>query len=85
MAQSRTYEGTWEELQSKAARFKGKRVRVTLVTAEPAKPKKKNIRIPKCVDKATEVFLKRIAGSWHGDDLEQCLEQVVKTRSETKW
>jgi hypothetical protein len=85
MAQPRTFEGTWEELQSKATRFKGKRVRVTLLAAIPEKPAPKKKRFPKCVDKATEEFLKRFSGSWKGDDLEECIDLVYKTRSKTKW
>ncbi|HBF33574.1 TPA: hypothetical protein DDW35_03315, partial [Candidatus Sumerlaeota bacterium] len=81
----RTFEGTWEELQSKATRFKGKRVRVTLLpTATTSEPLKKK-RLPKCVDKKTEEFLRRSSGAWHGDDLEECIELVYKTRSETEW
>ena len=82
--QTSPFEGTWEELQGKAARFKGKRVRVTLLPVTSPKTKKK-IRIPKCVDKATEDFLREFAGCWAGDDLDKCLEDVYRNRLETKW
>ena len=89
MTQPRTFEGTWEKLQSKTTRFKGKRVRVTLLpavsSAPVSAPKKRKVRIPKCVDKATEDFLREFAGCWAGDDLDECMEQVIRTRSETKW
>lgn len=34
-------------------------------------------------NKSTAKDLLKFAGTWHGDDLEECLEEVYKTRGET--
>ena len=34
-------------------------------------------------NKSTAKDLLKFAGTWHGDDLEECLKEVYKTRGET--
>lgn len=34
-------------------------------------------------DKSTAKDLLKFAGTWHGDDLEECLNEVYKSRGET--
>lgn len=35
------------------------------------------------VEKSTAANLLKFAGTWEGEDLEQCLDEVYKTRGET--
>ncbi|MCX7047640.1 MAG: hypothetical protein NTX50_19415 [Candidatus Sumerlaeota bacterium] len=78
-----TIEGKWEDVIKKASRFKGRRVRITVVpqrkygtaAAKRAKP----------VDEETARMIKKYAGCWAGDDLDECLDFVTKTRLEAEW
>lgn len=77
-------EGFWEDILKQASQFRGKRVRVTLLDTEKkkAEPKPKKV---KAVDEKTARFIKELAGSWKGDDLNECLEAAIQSRSKTKW
>lgn len=74
---SEAVEGSWEDIVKQASRFAGCRVRVTVLREEPAEPV--------VADDGTRRFLEELAGSWVGDDLDECLELVYRTRSETRW
>ena len=74
---SEAEEGSWEDIVKQASQFAGRRVRVTVLGEEP----KELI----ASDDETRRFLDEFAGSWVGDDLDECLELVYRTRSETRW
>jgi hypothetical protein len=78
-----TIEGIWEDIEKQAAKFSGRRVRVTFIPDSTHQPSGR--RIPKPADESTARFLKEFAGSWVGDDLDECINMVGKTRSRTKW
>jgi hypothetical protein len=78
-----TIEGIWEEVEKQAAKFSGRRVRVTLIPDSTHQSPER--RSPKPSDESTARFLKEFAGSWVGDDLDECLKMVGKTRSRTQW
>jgi len=46
------------------------------------KPEKKKV---KAVKASSASSLLKYAGSWHGDDLEQCLEELYLERGEAKF
>ena len=76
-------EGTWEEILEHSSQLAGKRVRVVILPREQTKATR-GAR-PVAVDEETERFLDEFAGAWAGNDLDACLEQVYKTRTETEW
>lgn len=70
-------EGSWEEIQQRCREFAGKRVRVQVTELEKAD-------IPgDSLPAGTPLgALREVAGTWVGDDFEECLELVYKTRSQ---
>jgi hypothetical protein len=66
-------EGTWEEILAHADKLAGRRVRVIVLLDEPASPSSEP-------GYSTAESLLKYAGTWEGDDLEECLKLVYDTR-----
>ncbi len=73
-------EGTWEEVAAHAPELAGRRVRLTVLSEPQASTKQTAGFRPG----SGRSFL-RHAGTWQGDDFEECLEIVVATRSQAKF
>jgi len=64
-------EGLWDEIQSRSAELRGKRVSISVLDDDkPLTPKE-----------SAYGALSDIIGSWEGDDLDECLALVYKTRT----
>ncbi|GAB4187955.1 MAG: hypothetical protein Fur006_28200 [Coleofasciculaceae cyanobacterium] len=63
-------EGTWEEIVAHAAELAGRRVRVIVL---PDKPESLPPEAPPPFRPPSGRSLLRHAGTWAGDDLEECL------------
>ncbi|MBD1893125.1 hypothetical protein [Coleofasciculus sp. FACHB-129] len=70
-------EGTWEEIIIHSKELAGKRVRVTVLRDEPESPSSET---PSPSNSTAESLL-RYAGTWEGDDLEECLQMVYDSRA----
>ncbi|HIK11744.1 MAG TPA: hypothetical protein IGS52_16030 [Oscillatoriaceae cyanobacterium M33_DOE_052] len=70
-------EGTWEEILAHTANLAGRRVRLTVLPDDPTpqSPEKPPLFRP-----ASGHSLLRHAGTWAGDDLEECLQIVYDNR-----
>ena len=66
-------EGTWEEILAHADKFANRRVRLIVLPDEPASPSPAQ-------NHSTAESLLKYAGTWEGDDLEECLKLVYDTR-----
>lgn len=71
-------EGTWEEIVGHSDALAGCQVRVTVLSGPTQPPSPDN---PPRVRPASGRSLLRHAGTWSGDDLEDCLKMVYETRS----
>ena len=71
-------EGTWEEIAAHAAELAGRRVRVIIL---PDKPELSLPEAPPPFRPSSGRSLLRQAGTWAGDDFEECLQLVYDTRS----
>lgn len=78
-------EGTWEEITEHAPELAGRRVRL-IVLPEDSKiaPDKPPVFRP-ADGLSTARSLLHYAGSWEGDDLDECLKLVYATRSKAKF
>lgn len=65
-------EGTWEEVAAYAAELAGRRVRIVVIQETPDKAASFRPRSGRS--------LLRHAGTWDGDDLQECLETVIHSR-----
>ncbi|KOR35714.1 MULTISPECIES: hypothetical protein [Planktothricoides] len=70
-------EGTWEEIVSHADALAGCQVRVTVLSNPTQSPSPDN---PAPFRPASGRSFLRHAGTWSGDDLEDCLKMVYETR-----
>ncbi len=70
-------EGTWEDIVSHSDALAGCQVRVTVLSAPPKSPSSNDS--PHFRPGSDRSFL-RHAGTWSGDDLEECLNMVYETR-----
>ncbi|MFB2838073.1 hypothetical protein [Floridanema evergladense] len=64
-------EGTWEEILTFSAQLAGRRVRVIVLEPEES-----------LENHSTASSLLKYAGTWEGDDLQECLEMVYDTRGQ---
>ena len=78
---AKTIEGTWEEVRRQGARFAGRRVRLTVLPEKAARGRRP--KIPVAIDEETARFIEEFAGSWVGDDLDDCLAMVHEARWST--
>lgn len=71
-------EGTWEEIMANSAQLAGCSVRVTVLShpTQSQSSEKDLLFRP-----ASGRSLLRHAGTWAGNDFEECLESVYETRS----
>jgi hypothetical protein len=81
-AQPIELEGTWEEIVARAAELAGRRVRVIVL---PDKPEPSPPDTPPPFRPSSGRSLLRHAGTWAGDDFEECLQLVYDTRSEIEF
>lgn len=75
-------EGTWEEVAEHAPELKGRRVRLIVISSDDEEP------YPGIAPEerpSTAASLLKYAGTWVGDDLEACLEDVYANRSIAKF
>jgi hypothetical protein len=78
-------EGSWEEIAEHAPELAGRRVRLTVLSEEPgALPPKLPVFRPGQGPSTARSLLK-YAGTWAGDDLEECLKLVYRTRSQARF
>ncbi|NEP13746.1 MAG: hypothetical protein F6K14_26800 [Symploca sp. SIO2C1] len=75
-------EGTWEEIVAHAAELAGRRVRVIVL---PDKPKALTPEAVPPFRPPSGRSLLRHAGTWAGEDFEDCLDLVYNTRSEIEF
>ncbi|MGC9503821.1 hypothetical protein [Baaleninema sp.] len=73
----REFEGTWEEIIDRSNELAGCRVRVTVLAEKPQLPSTEH---PSSFRPASGRSLLRHAGTWAGDDFEDCLQRVYETR-----
>ena len=64
-------EGTWEEILTFSAQLAERRVRVVVLEKEESPE-----------NQSTASSLLKYAGTWEGDDLQECLEMVYDTRGQ---
>ena len=74
-------EGTWEEIEKHASELKGRKVRLIVLPPETVSS-----------DETSPAFrpssgrsLLRHAGTWVGDDLEECLQDVYANRTKARF
>lgn len=72
-------EGTWEEIVAHSAELAGRRVRVIVFSDEP---ESSSLETPTPNSHSTAQSLLKYAGTWEGDDLEECLQLVYDTRGQ---
>ncbi len=70
-------EGTWEEVAAHAPELTGRRVKLILLPA--AAEENRSFR------PASGRSLLRHVGTWEGDDLQECLEAVIASRSQVRF
>ena len=58
-------------------------IEMSQIPEKPGNSKKRNSESNPDKKKSTAKDLLKFAGTWHGDDLEECLEEVYKTRGQT--
>ncbi|GAB4286672.1 MAG: hypothetical protein Fur0025_19450 [Oscillatoriaceae cyanobacterium] len=75
-------EGTWEEILAHTANLAGRRVRLTVLPEDPTPQSPEN---PPLFRPASGRSLLRHAGTWAGDDLEECLQMVYDNRGQIKF
>ncbi len=72
-------EGTWEEIVAYSEKLAGHRVRVIIL---PDKPQSLSTETPTPLIHSTAESLLKYAGTWEGDDVEECLQLVYDTRGQ---
>ncbi len=78
-------EGTWEEIAARAAEWAGRRVRLSVLEEAPAASEPNSPVFRPGNGPSTARSLLKFAGTWAGDDLEECLQLVYATRSRAKF
>jgi len=74
-------EGTWEEVAARAPELVGRRVRLTVLSAEEHGQVAENPE----TRASTAGSLLKFAGTWQGDDLRDCLDMAYQTRGEAEF
>ena len=88
-------EGTWEEILSRSPELAGRRVRLYVLPSESAaeagpeptagQPPEQPPVFRPAQGPSTARSLLQFAGTWVGDDLEACLEEVYANRTEARF
>lgn len=71
-------EGTWEEIAAHADKLAGRRVRLTIL------PEAGESELEDAPFSTARAILKH-AGTWAGDDFEECLQAVYDARGQAKF
>lgn len=82
---TRELEGTWEEIMQHASELAGRRVRLIVLAEEPSQAPPKPPVFRPANGPSTAGSLLKFAGTWEGNDLEECLKMVYATRSKAKF
>ena len=69
-------EGTWEEIVAYSEKLAGHRVSVIVL---PDKPQSSSTERPNPLIHSTAESLLKYAGTWEGDDFEECLQLLYAT------
>lgn len=80
-------EGTWEEIVTHTPELSGRRVRVIVLSneTESSSPETET-PTPKVQSTAASLLdYANVAGTWEGDDFEECLQMVYDTRSQIEF
>ncbi len=77
----RELEGSWEEILEHASELAGRKVHLTVLT-EPSTPLTAK---PPAFRPGSGRSILRHAGTWAGDDLEACLQDVYANRSKARF
>ena len=75
-------EGTWEEIVAYSDKLAGHRVRVIVL---PEKPQSSSEQMPTPLSRSTAESLLKYAGTWEGEDFEECLQLVYDTRGQIEF
>jgi hypothetical protein len=75
-------EGTWEEIVAYSDKLAGHRVRVIVL---PEKPQSSSEQMPTPLSHSTAESLLKYAGTWEGEDFEECLQLVYDTRGQIEF
>ncbi len=75
-------EGTWEEIAEHAPELVGRRVRLIVL---PARENEPYPDLPPEARPSTAASLLKYAGTWVGDDLEECLRDVYANRAKSRF
>lgn len=75
-------EGTWEEVAAHAPELVGRRVRLTVIPLQSEMPDEKVLSETR---NSTAKSLLKFAGTWVGDDLQECLQDVIASRGKAKF
>ena len=75
-------EGTWEEITTHASELAGNKIRVTIITNETQYNSSKE---PQNIRPASGNSLLRHAGTWEGEDFEDCLQSVYDNRGQLEF
>jgi hypothetical protein len=75
-------EGTWEEVARHGPELSGRRVRLTVLPENGEEPYPD---VPPESRPSTGGSLLRYAGTWVGDDLEECLKDVYANRTKSRF
>ncbi len=78
-------EGTWEEMRARDAELAGRRVKVIVLPTEDEGTSERSPVLRRAAGPSTARSLLRYAGTWAGDDLERCLDEVYATRSRSEF
>ena len=74
----RELEGTWEEIMEHAEELAGRRVRLVVLPAEENSTNEDS-------EFSTARSLLKYAGTWVGDDFEECLQAVYDARGKAQF
>jgi hypothetical protein len=75
-------EGTWEEIAARGPELAGRRVRLIVLDEPAAEPYP---GLPPAERPSTAGSLLKYAGTWVGDDLEECLKAVYANRTKSRF
>ncbi|HZO90637.1 MAG TPA: hypothetical protein VFB38_20075 [Chthonomonadaceae bacterium] len=74
-------EGTWEEIAAHGPELAGRKVRLIVLPSETESPPEQ----PPAFRPASGRSLLRHVGTWAGDDLKACLQEVYANRTKTRF
>lgn len=78
-------EGTWEEVAAHASELAGRRVRLIILPAQAEDVANKPPAFRPAKGQSTAGSLLKHAGTWAGDDLKECLQDMYANRGKAKF